>query len=148
MTKDTSRGGRPSKFKPTYCNMLIEHLAEGASIASFAAEIGVARSTINQWAEDYPEFSEALKVGKAKCAAWWEKRLRNIALEGGGPGAATAVIFGLKNMASDDWRDKQEHDHISSDGSMTPQPTTIQVIAADDDGDNPPYVVPSCVVRR
>ena len=110
------RVGRPSKFKPAYSNMLIEHLAEGASIASFAAEIGVARSTINQWAEDQPEFSEALKIGKAKCAAWWEAKLRMIAVAGGGPGAATAVIFGLKNMASDDWRDKQEHELTGKDG--------------------------------
>lgn len=104
-------GGRPSKFKPTYCNLLIEHLAEGASIASFAAEIGVSRSTINQWAEDNPEFSEALKIAKAKCSAWWERQLRAIAVTGAAPGAATAVIFGLKNMASDDWRDKQEVQH-------------------------------------
>lgn len=96
--------------------MLIEHLAEGASIASFAAEIGVARSTINQWAEDYPEFSEALKKAKAKCAAWWETRLRALAVAGGGPGAATAVIFGLKNMASDDWRDKHDHEHSGKGG--------------------------------
>lgn len=103
--------GRPSKYKPTYCNLLIEHMQEGASIASFAAEIGVARSTINEWADAHPDFSEALKKGKAKCAAWWEKQLRGIATEGGGPGSATAVIFGLKNMASEDWREKQEVEH-------------------------------------
>lgn len=130
------RVGRPSKFKPAYSNMLIEHLAEGASIASFAAEIGVARSTINQWADDHPEFSEALKIAKAKCAAWWEARLRSIALTGGAPGQGTAVIFGLKNMASEDWRDKQEVDHLSSDGSMTPKPTTIRIIGPDDGSDD------------
>lgn len=128
-----ARVGRPSKFKPAYSNMLIEHLAEGASIASFAAEIGVARSTINQWAEDNPEFSEALKIAKAKCAAWWEAQLRKIAVAGGGPGSATAVIFGLKNMAADDWRDKQEVDHLSSDGSMTPKPTIIEFVSPDMD---------------
>jgi hypothetical protein len=124
--------GRPSKYKPIYGDLLIEHLDTGASIASFAAEIDVARSTINQWAEDYPEFSEALKVGKAKCAAWWEERLRKIALDGGGPGAATAVIFGLKNMASDDWRDKQEYEHSNPDGSLAPKVIIIEAAA---DGD-------------
>ena len=114
--KPSPKTGRPSKFSPAYCDLIIEHLAEGASITSFAAEIGVARSTINQWAEDYPAFSEALKVAKAKCAAWWERQLRQIATTGGGPGSATAVIFGLKNMASDDWRDKQEHEHSGKDG--------------------------------
>lgn len=119
------RVGRPSKFKPAYSNMLIEHLAEGASIASFAAEIGVARSTINQWAEDHPEFSEALKIAKAKCAAWWEKQLRTIAVAGGGPGAATAVIFGLKNMASEDWRDKQEHEHSGQVIMIAPEASDL-----------------------
>lgn len=130
--RQTAPVGRPSKYKAAYGNLLIEHLTEGASIASFAAEIGVARSTINQWAEDYPEFSEALKIGKAKCAAWWEARLRQIAVAGGGPGASTAVIFGLKNMASDDWRDKQEHEHSNPDGSLAPRVIILE--AASDDG--------------
>ena len=129
--------GRPSKYDPAYCDEIKDHMQEGASIASFAAQIGVARSTINQWAEDYPEFSEALKIGKAKCAAWWEEKLRSIAVSGGGPGSATAVIFGLKNMAAEDWRDKQEVDHTSSDGSL--KPTIIKIVAADDrSNDTPP----------
>lgn len=128
MTENVQPVGRPSKYQVAYGNLLIEHLAEGASIASFAAEIGVARSTINQWAEDHPEFSEALKVGKAKCAAWWEVRLRNIAIAGGGPGAATAVIFGLKNMAADDWREKQDIAVTNPDGSLKPQ--VVRIVAA------------------
>jgi len=113
--------GRPSKFKPAYCNEVIQHMAEGASLTSFAGEIGVARSTINQWMEDHPEFSEAARVGKAKCAAWWEKQGRAIVQGGGGPGASTLAVFGIKNMAPDDWREKQEVDHTSSDGTMSPK---------------------------
>jgi len=113
--------GRPSKYKPAYCNEVVEHMAQGASLTSFAGEIGVARSTINQWMEDHREFSEAVHVGKAKCAAWWEQAGRNIVMGGGGPGASTLAVFGIKNMAPEDWRDKQEHDHTSSDGTMTPK---------------------------
>lgn len=112
--------GRPSKYKEVYCNEVIQHMAEGASLTAFAGDIGVARSTINQWMEDHPEFSEAVHVAKAKCAAWWERAGRNIAIGNGGPGAATLAVFGMKNMAPDDWRDKQEVDHSSSDGSMKP----------------------------
>lgn len=89
-------------------------------MTSFAAEIDVARSTLNEWAEHHPEFSEAIKRAKAKCAAWWEKKARDGA--GGGEVNPTLVIFGLKNMAAEDWREKQEIDHRSPDGSMTPQP--------------------------
>lgn len=116
-------GGRPSKYKPEYCDLIIEHMSEGASITSFAAEIGVARSTIDEWANNYTEFSGAVKIGKAKCAAWWEKLGRNNAITG--EGNATLVIFGLKNMAPEDFRDKQEvhqtgtMEHKHSIGEMT-----------------------------
>lgn len=113
--------GRPSLYDPAYCDRVVEHMADGASLTSFAAEVDVARSTINEWMDAHADFSEAVKRGKAKCAAWWEKQGRNIAQKGGGPGANTLVIFGLKNMGAEDWRDKQEVDHSSSDGTMKPQ---------------------------
>jgi hypothetical protein len=97
---------RPSKFQPAYCDLVIEHMAEGASLTSFAAEIGVARSTINEWMEAHSDFADSVRIAKAKCAAWWEKRGRELAVEGGGN--AALVMFGLKNMGADDWREKQE----------------------------------------
>ena len=117
--------GRPTKYDPKYCDMIIEHMAEGASMASFAAEINVARSTLNEWIENYPAFSEAVKIGKAKCAAWWERLGREGAM--GGDVNPTLVIFGLKNMAAEDWRDRQDINHTSSDRSMTP--TRIEIVA-------------------
>lgn len=101
--------GRPTDYKPEYCQMIVEHMTEGASVTSFAAEIGKSRSTINLWMDAFPEFMEAVKTGKAKCAAWWEKKSRINAVEGGGN--ATLCIFGLKNMAPDEWREKQEIEH-------------------------------------
>ena len=98
--------GRPSKYLPSYCGLVVEEMAEGKSLTAFAAEIGVSRDTITEWAATHPEFSLAVKKGKAKCAAWWEQRGRNIALAGGGPGAATLAIFGMKNMAPDEWEEK------------------------------------------
>lgn len=120
--------GRPSLYDPAYCEQVVEHMAEGASLTSFAASIDVARSTINEWMEAHTEFSEAVRKGKAKCAAWWEERGRSIALTGGGPGAGTLVMFGLKNMGADDWSDRQSVDHTSSDGSMTPREPSYRLV--------------------
>ena len=128
MAKPTNPVGRPSKFKEAYCGEVVGHMAEGASLTSFAAEIGVSRATINVWMTEYPEFLEAVGKAKAKCAAWWEKQGRRIALEGGGPGSGTLAIFGMKNMGGDDWTDKQELDHRSSDGSMTPQAPVYKIV--------------------
>lgn len=98
------RTGRPTKYDPKYCDLVVEHMRGGASLTSFAGSIGVARSTINEWIDQNFEFSEAVKEGKAVCAAWWEELARTNAKEG--RGNATLVIFGLKNMAAADWRDR------------------------------------------
>jgi hypothetical protein len=109
--------GRPSLYRETYSHQVIEEMSTGKSLTAFAAEIGVARSTIQEWEAEHPEFSVAVKKGKAKCAAWWEARGRQIAVSGGaGPGAATLAIFGMKNMGSDDWKDKSE---LSADVGLT-----------------------------
>lgn len=110
--------GRPTDYEPKYCRMVKDHMSTGASLTSFAASIGKARSTMNLWMDAFPEFMEAVKVGKAQCAAWWESVNRQNASAGGGN--ATSCIFGLKNMAPDDWGDRQEINHTSSDGSMSP----------------------------
>ncbi|OQW44362.1 MAG: hypothetical protein A4S16_03480 [Proteobacteria bacterium SG_bin6] len=107
---------RPSLYRATYCNEVIEHMAEGFSIASFAGEIGVCRSTITNWQREHPEFAQAVAIGKAKASTWWEKRLREIAQGGGGPGASSAVQFGLKNQAPEDWRDVSTTEHTGRVG--------------------------------
>lgn len=107
--------GRPSDYDPAYCEQLVAHMETGASVASFAASIDVARSTINKWAEVHPEFSEALSRGKAKCAAWWEKTGRKVAESG--DGNASMVIFGLRNMGADDWQDVQKRELSGPNGT-------------------------------
>jgi hypothetical protein len=89
--------------------MVVEHMKDGSSLTSFAAEIDVARSTINEWMDAHPEFSEACARAKAKCAAWWEKTNRTLASTG--VGNQGACKLGLTNMAPDDWKEKVETVH-------------------------------------
>jgi hypothetical protein len=107
-------GGRPSKYSAHYCGEVIATASEGRSIASFAARIGVARSTVFKWAEDIPEFSDALNIARAKAAEFWEGELIKLATTG--QGNAAAVIFALKNRAADDWREKVINEHSGPDG--------------------------------
>ena len=118
--------GRPSKYNEAYCSEIVNHCATGASITSFAAEIGVCRDTITEWAAKHEEFSLAVKKAKTKCAAWWEQVARTNAVEGGGN--ATLCIFGLKNMAADDWRDKVETEHS---GAVTVNSIRREFVHAD-----------------
>jgi hypothetical protein len=106
-------GGRPTDYRPEYCEQVIAHMSEGASLTSFAASVNCSRATMNVWMGAHPEFLESVNVGKAKCADWWEKRGR-MGANGEQDVNPTLVIFGLKNMAPDEWREKQELQHSGS----------------------------------
>lgn len=106
--------GRPSGYDPRFCDEVIEFLKDGYSLTAFAGHIGVARSSIFKWADEHPEFSDAIKRGQAAATLWWEKA--NRALATGGAGNATACVFGLKNRAPDDWRDVKATELTGKDG--------------------------------
>lgn len=108
--------GRPSKYDPSYCDAIIEAGREGKSWTAFAADIGVARSTINEWIANYPQFSEAASRAKALAASWYEQQQRRLVTEGGSSAQATLIVFGMKNMGGDDWRDKTETAHTGPNG--------------------------------
>jgi len=111
--------GRPSKYSPEYADKLIEHMKRGLSFLSFAAEIGVAESTISLWAEKHPEFSEAKKEGFSKSRNFWEKLIL-AASAGKLPGAnMTGIIFNLKNRFPKQWSDRKDV-HMSGNMKLTP----------------------------
>jgi len=58
-------------------------------------------------------FADAVKRAQAKSALWWERRILDLAQND--QGNAKAVIFGLKNRASDYWRDNT---HTEVSGKM------------------------------
>jgi transposase len=99
--------GRPSKYEPEFCDQLLECMGQGFSLTAFAGEIGVARSTINEWIAAHPEFSEAVKIGQAKRT----RKLEGTLLDGETGAKVTAHIFALKNADPEGWRDKQEIEH-------------------------------------
>lgn len=69
--------GRPTKYKPEYCEQLFEHMAEGLSYETFGVQIGVTTSTLYEWEKKYSDFSEAKKSGFGACQAYWETMGRN-----------------------------------------------------------------------
>lgn len=128
-------GGRPTKYKPEFCEVLIECGAEGMGKAEMAAELGIHHSTFNAWIEEKPEFSAAVKEAVSRSQAWWEREGRKATFGKTDGFNATSYIFNMKNRFPNDWRDKREVDNTSSDGSLSP--TTIILRAAeDDDGDS------------
>lgn len=111
---------RPTKYKPEYCEQLIEHMTNGFSFESFAGLISVDRQTIYNWIDAQPEFFDAKRQGFEKSRLFWE----DVAIKGASgsmPVNATLTVFNLKNRFPKEWRDKHDVNHSSEDGSMTPK---------------------------
>ena len=68
--------GRPSKYDRTRCKAVIDLGKQGRSFVEIACELGIARSTLDTWASQHPEFSEALTRAREEAQAWWERQGR------------------------------------------------------------------------
>lgn len=94
-------------YRHDYCNMLVNHMAEGKSFASFCVTIGVPSTTAHNWVKEYEEFEEAYSLAKEASMAHWEEIAYDQAV-GNHKGNASSLIFTLKNRFSDHYKDKQE----------------------------------------
>ena len=114
-------GGRPTDYRPEFCDRVETLMAEGFSKMAAAGDCGVSYQTLKNWTEAHPEFLAAVKRGEAKRTMKLE---RDLLMAETGP-QVTSRIFALKNAAPDEWRDRREVDHQSSDGTMS-MPSVIQ----------------------
>lgn len=72
MSDSSTPFGRPTKYKPEYCQLIIEHCSKGYSIESFAGLVGVHQDTIREWTLNYPDFSASKKEAIERSRLFWE----------------------------------------------------------------------------
>lgn len=66
--------GRPSLYRPEYCETVIELGKQGKSITQMAAKLDVEKVTIYDWKERHPEFATALSRALTYSQDWWEDK--------------------------------------------------------------------------
>jgi transposase len=104
--------GRPSKYKPEFCEALEKHMAEGLSFETFAATIGVCEDTLHEWNRVHEDFSESKRRGLNSCKLYWEKLGRDKILSTswkGGSESLNAAVYRLNMANRFGWRDRVEH---------------------------------------
>lgn len=105
--------GAPTKYKPEYCEMLKNHMAQGLSYECFAALVETHRDTLYEWEKVHPNFSDAKRLGKERMLLLFEKMgVQAMAGKIKGFNAST-YIFTMKNKCG--WTDKQE---VTAQGSI------------------------------
>jgi len=148
--------GRPTDYKEAYVEGARKLARLGATDEEVADFFDVDVRTIYRWKIAHEAFCQALKAGKDEADARVERALfhRAIGYEQDAvkifmPAGAetpvyapfkeritpdtTAAIFWLKNRRPEEWRDKRDLDHTSSDGSMS-FPKIERIIIGASDG--------------
>ena len=127
MGQQSKQIGCPSKLTNELIAKAKEYLYGGyesvgdviPSVAGLACYLAVSRKTVYNYGEQSEEFLHTLDgIG-----AMQENKLINKGLSGEFNPTITKLM-----MANHGYSEKQEIDHQSSDGSMTPKPTTIQLV--------------------
>lgn len=63
--------GQPTKYKESHCDIAMKILSAGGFIAKIAAELNVSIDTIYEWMKVHKQFSESIKIGRAKSLTQW-----------------------------------------------------------------------------
>jgi hypothetical protein len=106
-----NKGGRPTSYRPEFCETVLNDASLGHTLGATAARIGVARSTLSDWAHRFPEFAEAIELAKGIGQRFYEGHLIDIARRGGDSTRMSAIKLGLFNVGGQDWKDRITADH-------------------------------------
>ncbi len=101
--------GRPTSYKPEYCEAVIEYGRRGKSREWIAAELMVIPETLANWAKDHPDFFDAITLAKHLELKWWEDAGQNNLTESGFSASAWSRSMAARFPAK--WREKSQVDH-------------------------------------
>lgn len=112
MTQDSAgeTRGRPTAYRPEYCERVIEFGKLGKSVAWMAAELGVSKQSLYEWEKVHPAFSDAFTRARLESQRWWEDKGQDNIVSLPGQGTLNAGVYS-RSMAArfpEDWREKTE----------------------------------------
>ncbi|MBD1228372.1 DNA-packaging protein [Xenorhabdus griffiniae] len=138
MGQQTNQVGCPSKLNDELIAKAKEYLYGGykeyessviPSIAGLACYLGIARSTVYEYAKQDSDLGREFSDTLEGVMAMQELKLINSGLNGEFNPTITKLM-----MANHGYSEKQEVDHQSSDGSMSQKPTVIRLVGVSPDG--------------
>jgi hypothetical protein len=79
-----SKLGRPTSYRPEFCERIVALMAEGRSLDGCASILGVHPDSLYEWQKVHAEFSDAVRAGRAVATTFWEEQPLDIAKGGSG----------------------------------------------------------------
>lgn len=117
------------KYRPEFCEELLEHMGKGFSFESFGAVAKVTNKTLHDWAIRYPEFGDA-KAHAELLSLWFWEKMGMAGASGKIKGFQTAVwIFSMKcRFRKYGWRDDEPEEGKSNKDTAEQAKRLLEVI--------------------
>lgn len=116
---------KASKYKPEFCDMLLDHMDSGLDYGSFAGVVGVKRSTLYDWEKNHEEWAEARELGEGLLYLYNMRLGRDATIGKVRNFNNTVWIFIMKNCHG--WRDKQKDEvDVIVKNEVTISPTDVK----------------------
>lgn len=153
--------GRPTKYKEKIANLICTRLALGDSLNAICKKkIYPSKSTVYLWLLNHPEFSdnyrrarelqaetyldEMIEIADDGTNDWMERKNKEGEIIGwalNGEHVQRSKLrvdtrrWNMERMAPKKYMPQSKIDHTSTDGSMSQNPSVIQLVSPDDKGD-------------
>lgn len=105
----------PTRYHPSHAQTVIDLMSNGYSLGAAAGRLGISRSMVTEWQERHPEFGAVVARARAASLFYWESKFID-AVERRDAGPGNMIMFALRNVGREDWKDKQE---IEISGQVT-----------------------------
>lgn len=119
-------GGRPTNYRPEYCERVIEMGREGFSVAQMASQLDTSKQTLLRWVDANPEFRDAMEIARSHSQAWWETMGQANLVMPKDSGTFQGSVWS-RSMAArfpDDWRENKGVELTGANGGPV---QTLQV---------------------
>lgn len=106
--------GRPTVYKPEFCQQAIDLGAKGKSFTQIAAHFFVSKETLYRWIAEIPDFRDAMAQSRTLSQSHWEelgyKGMQDKSIDGSLYSRSMSARF------PDDWSDRSKVELTGKDG--------------------------------
>ena len=120
-------GGRPTNYRPEYCERVIEMGREGFSVAQMASRLDTSKQTLLRWVDANPEFRDAMEIARSHSQAWWEAMGQANLIMPKDSGTFQGSVWS-RSMAArfpDDWRENKGVELTGANGGPIETKSTV-----------------------
>lgn len=120
--------GRPTDYRPEYCEQVVELGRQGKSVVQMACGLSVHKATLYEWEKVHPEFSDAFTHARQLSQDWWE----NAAQTGLVTPGFNASLWS-RSMAArfpDDYTERSKRELSGTDGKDL-FPSRVELVAVE-----------------